>query len=856
VKPSPAAGKPSGIDGAGSFPVVGIGASAGGIEAFTEMFRHLPPGTGMGFVVVTHLDPTHDSILSELLSRKTNMPVMQVVDGVAVRPNSIYVIPPNALMEMRNGALKLLPRSAHEQHMPVDCFLRSLAAERGERAIGVILSGSASDGALGIAAIKAAGGVTFAQDEESAKYPGMPQSAIATGAVDLIRNPEEIARELRRIGKHPYVRRPREEFGAERDGEDSDYRQILRIVRAGSGIDFTRYKATTIRRRIARRMALHTIHTLRSYAAFLQRRPDEVEALSSELLISVTSFFRDPAAFEALRKRIFPAIVKNRRRGETIRIWVPGCSTGEEVYSLAICLTEYMTANSVRLPVQIFATDVNEAALHKARRAEYIENIAQDVSRDRLRRFFAKTDRGYEVSKTLRNVCVFARQDVTSDPPFSRVDLISCRNVLIYLEGELQKKVIHVLHFALNPGGFLLLGASEAISGFSEYFSAVDVRRKIFVKRSSGRAAPVSLPARAYLPRDSAGIESAFGAADGARGELDVQREADRLVLDRYAPPGVLVNDQFVIVQFRGDTRPYLSPAPGKASFQLFRMANEEMLADLRSTIRQAKKTGSTAHREHVPAAGDRRIMIKVTPVRLVPESPAYFLILFEEKAPSPASPPEAAVPVRKTRSGIPKDRRETEQLRRELVATREYLQSIIEEQEAANEELRSANEEVLSSNEELQSTNEELETAKEELQSTNEELTTVNEEVQNRNVELGQLNNDLSNLLSTVNLPIVMLGNDLRVRRFTPPAEKLLNLIPSDIGRPLRDINTNLRVENLSGLLLEVIETVTPKELEVQDKEGRWHLLRLRPYKTPENTIEGAVIVLLNVDAVRQGRV
>ena len=836
-------------------PVVCIGASAGGVEAFIQLFDHLPPDTGMAFVVISHLAPTHESFLTELVSKNTRMLVKEVVDGIAVRPNQIYVIPPNANMVIKNDMLRLSQRNPSEIHMPVDYFLRSLAEERGPKAIGVILSGTASDGALGIVAIKAAGGVTFAQDDKSAKYTSMPQHAIATGAVDLIMKPEDIARELARIGRHPYVtHHPVEKTDELSPHEDSDLKKILHVVRVSTNVDFTNYKTSTIRRRIGRRMALHQFEKMSDYLKYVQTNTEETNSLYNELLIPVTNFFRDPEAFEALKKKVLPIIMKNRPRDEPIRIWVPGCSSGEEVYSIAICVIEFLAERSVHVPIQIFATDVNEVALQKARVGHYIENIAQDVSRDRLRRFFLKTERGYEILKSIRDLCIFAKQDITKDPPFSRVDLISCRNVLIYLGGILQKKVLPILHYALKPKGFLLLGSSESISGFIEYFETFDKKNRICVRKPLSRPSQLPFPTAVNSYEYSGELETlSTKRGKAGKSEIDIQREADHLVLNQYAPAGVIIDDNLDIIQFRGDTSPYLVPAPGRASFHLLKMSRDGLLGDLQSAIREVKKTKSITRKKNVQiknSDGVRRVNIEIIPIKPPQSGAMYYLVLFENPTQTKRTSVEAAASKRSREGGPLKLHNETQQqLKQELIATREYLQAIIEEQEATNEELRSANEEALSSNEELQSTNEELETAKEELQSANEELTTVNEEIQSRNIELSQLNNDLTNLLSTVNLPILMLGSDLRIRRFTPMAEKLMNLIPTDIGRPIKDINSNLLVTDLEEMLIDVIDNITTKEREVHDKDGRRYIMRVRPYKTPENRIEGAVMILLDID-------
>ncbi|MGI8988764.1 MAG: chemotaxis protein CheB [Bryobacteraceae bacterium] len=826
------------------FPVAGVGASAGGLEAFTRLLQHLPADTGIGFVVIQHLDPAHPSILTELLTRETAMPVEEAHDGVVVGPNRVYVMPPNTSMEWKDGKLRLVPRDeAKGQFLPIDCFFRSIAEECGSRAIGVVLSGTASDGALGIAAIKAAGGITFAQDEKSAKFAGMPRSAVASGSVDYTLPPAAIAAELGRIGSHPYV----ESAEPPPVGED-DMDRILVLLRKATGVDFAAYKQNTIRRRVLRRMLLMNAGTIADYLRNLADDPREVQALFDDILINVTEFFRDPESFTALKTLVWPGILNERPGNAPIRIWVPGCSTGEEVYSIAMCLLEFLDERKVEIPAQIFATDVSEAVIGKARMGSYPENISADVTPGRLRRFFIKVDRGYEISKRIRELCVFARHNLIKDPPFSKLDLISCRNVLIYLGSPLQKRIVPILHYALKPGGFLMLGVSETVGTFSDLFRLVDPKNKVYTKKLSPvRASFVFQPSSSETRSGHKDVE---GAVASAWSSTDLQREADRLVIANFAPPGVLIDDQMNILQFRGQTSPWLEPAPGAASLNLVKMAREGMLVDLRAAIQQARSSSEAVRKEGVRVIRDRESHtagIEVVPVKNARSGQSFFLVLFRASEPEPKEPLPNGPADRANRE--PED---LLKLRQDLTATKDYLEAIIEEQEASNEELRTANEEIQSSNEELQSTNEELETAKEELQSTNEELHTVNDELEHRNAELARLNDDLGNLLSSVNLPVVMLDNDRKIRSFTPPAGKVLNLIPSDIGRPMRDIKPNIDVPRLDALLLEVIETLHAGASEVQDANGKWYEMRIRPYKTADNRIDGVVLVLVEIDELK----
>lgn len=841
-----------------SFPIVGVGASAGGLEAFTQLLFSLPTEINMAFVFVQHLDPRHESMLADILAKSTKIPVQEVKDGLSVQPGRVYIIPPNTDMSILNGVLSLAPRkAARGQHMPIDHFFRSLAEDQKDRAIGIILSGTASDGTMGLSAIKEEGGLTFAQDEKSAKYDGMPHSAIAAGVVDFVLPPDKIARELVRIGQHPYAALLPARKGDEADlkGED-DFNRIFILLRNASGVDFSQYKPTTIKRRVARRMLLHRIEQLGNYVRYLKESPSELKELYQDLLINVTSFFRDKEVFSVLKTQVFPGLIKNRPANLPIRVWVPGCATGEEAYSIAICLVEYLSENVV-YPIQIFATDVSEQAIDKARTGIYPQTAVQEISSERLRRFFIKVEGGYQISKNIRDMCVFARQDLAKDPPFSKMDIISCRNVLIYLSQALQKKILPTFHYSLNPNGFLLLGGSETVGGFADLFSMIDKKNKIYNKQMTPHRIHLDFAMSKY---EAGKEEDGKKGAESVKGIFDLQKEADRLIIARFAPAGVLVNDNLDIMQFRGHTGDYLEPASGPASLSLLKMAREGLMLDLHSAIQEAKKKDIQVRRTnlHVKYNGSehKEINLEVIPIKPSPISrERYFLVLFEEMALSPvqAMPKTISKPKKTSETKERPEEREVNKLRQELKATKEYLESTIEEQEATNEELRSALEEIQSSNEELQSTNEELETAKEELQSTNEELTTVNEELQNRNVELSQINNDIVNLLGSVNIPIVILGSDLTIRRFTPTAEKMLNLIPTDIGRPLSNLRPNMDIPDLDALLTEVIDTLTIKEVELQDQEGRWYSMRIRPYKTLDNKIDGVIITFIDIDVMKR---
>ncbi|HTS18586.1 MAG TPA: chemotaxis protein CheB [Verrucomicrobiae bacterium] len=831
---------------------MGIGASAGGLEAATQLLRHLPARTGMAYVLVQHLDPTHDSQLTELLSRVTALPVLEVRNRMTVRPNHVYVIPPNKGMVIVGRALKLTPRIQRQDHnLPVDTFLKSLARDCGRKAAGVILSGTATDGAEGIRAIHAEGGITFAQDEKSAKYDGMPRAAVATGCVDVVASPPAIAKELARISRHPYINHLPPEKAAKADRADDDHlNRIFRLLKTATGVDFTYYKPNTIQRRIQRRMAVHRLQQLGQYIQYLKDHPDEAETLCEDLLISVTGFFRDAGAFAALKRKLFPKLGSRTGNSDPVRIWVPGCSTGEEAYSLAMLLLEYLGDQAASIPIQVFATDISERALAKARVGIYSESSVADVSPPRLRRFFVKILGGYQISKPVRELCIFAKQNITKDPPFSNLDLISCRNVLIYLGPQLQKRVMPIFHYALKPNRFLLLGSSEATSGFEQLFGPVDRKHRIYVRRATATRPTVDFSLSEYPVNETA---EPLKAAVTGTSTVDIQREADRVLLGRFAPASVLVNDRMEILQFRGHTGSYLEPAQGSPSLNLLKMAREGLFMELRGAIHRARRQGVTIRREGLRVRSNGGIVsinLEVVPIKSMGVRERHFLVLFEESDHRPLAapvvrpaPPQKAERLEKT----------AVRLEQELTATKEYMQSVVEELENANEELKAANEEIQSSNEELQSTNEELETAKEELQSTNEELTTLNEELQNRNMELGQLNNDLTNVLTSVSLPILLLGADYRVRRFTPAAEKVLHLLPTDVGRLITDLRLPLDAPDLERLITESIDSLSVKSREVQDRDGHWHALRIHPYRTAENKIDGAVIKLTDIDTIKR---
>lgn len=846
-----------------SFPIVGVGASAGGLEAFKRLLGALPTDTGMAFVLVQHLAASHPSALAEILSRTTTMPVTEVQDEPRIEPNTIYVIPPDREMIISKGELQLFPREAGLLHRPVDRFLRSLAEAQAHQSIGVILSGTNTDGTLGLEAIKAEGGITFAQDD-TAQQDVMPHSAIASGCVDFVLPPERIAQEIARIARIP--RAPT--ISGKVDGDDrSNLKEIINTLHESTGVDFNGYKTNTLLRRVTRRMILSKSDGLPSYLDLLQKSPEEIEALFQDVLISVTSFFRDPESFEALKTMAFPELVKQRSGNDPLRIWTLGCSTGEEVYSLAIAYAEFAEAAGCRVPLQSFATDLNTKGIDHARAGVYHKGIVEDVSPERLARFFVETDDGYRIIKPIRDDCVFSKHNVLADPPFSRIDLISCRNLLIYMEPVLQQRIVPLLHYALKPKGVLWLGRSESIASHRDLFEVRDPKHKIFVKKA-GSSATRGLFLHHLGPSDRSrlGLPSVRTRGEGD----DLDREANRFLMAKYVPPSVLVSADYEILRYRGDTSPYLAPAPGKASLNLLRMLRGGLLVGVRSALIRAEKEGVPVREDCVRVSsdgGDRAVVVEVVPLKGNSGGLREngFLILFEEADASDQTRPgpggrSGTVGPKSAAQDAEKDaadaaEQEISRLTQELVATREYLQAVIEQQESINEELQSANEEVQSSNEELQSTNEELETSKEEIQSSLEELAIVNDELSNRNVELLRLSDDLINLTNSIEMPIVILDLDFRIRRFTPSAADLFHLAPSDTGRLFRAVEPGFDLPDLEPLLIEARDSDAMRQREVRNDRGHWYLLRARPYKTRDGQTEGMVVMLIDVNDLKNAQ-
>ncbi len=843
------------------FPIVGIGASAGGLAAFEAFFSGMPADTdpGMAFVLVQHLAPDHKSILCELVRRYTRMQVFEVEDGVVVEPNCAYIIPPNRDMALLDGALHLLdPVELRGHRLPIDYFFRSLAQDQHQHAICIVLSGTGTDGTLGLRAVKGEGGMAMAQNPASTEYGGMPLSAIATGLADYVLPPAEMPAQLIAYATRALVRAPRPVTQSAVRRED-DHNKILAILRAQTGHDFTKYKQSTIVRRIERRLTVHQIARLDEYGRYMQQNPDEVDALFRDLLIGVTHFFRDRAAFSALQARAIPRLFAGKPPDAAIRVWVPACSTGEEAYSLAILLQAHSETREQSAKIQVFATDLDSRAIEQARTGVYPDSIAADVSPEHLARYFIhEPDAGTQsVRKGIRDLLVFSEQDVIADPPFSRLDLISCRNLMIYLDGELHKRLIPLFHYALNPGGVLFLGTSETVGEFTDLFEALDSEQKLYLRRDGARGArhPLLRPITSSSAAEPAAPQPP-GSAPGAP-TPPLRELTERALLQHYSPTGALVNEHGDILYLQGRTGRYLEPAPGEADLNILKMAREGLRRGLTTALHRAVAHGRPVRDLglQLKTNGDcAAVGLTIVPVAAAPEGlsePRRFLVILEE---GPATAPApAAIDGAEHRAGT--DAR-IAALQQELRAKEDYLQTTNEELETANEELTASNEEMQSINEELQSTNEELETSKEELQSVNEELATVNTELQAKVAALSRANNDMNNLLAATDIGTIFVDDELRIQRFTPAATRAVNLILSDVGRPLGHLVTNLvGYDRLVADVQAVLDDLAPREVEVQTREGVWYLLSIRPYRTLENVVEGAVIAFSDITTVKRAQ-
>ena len=834
------------------FPIVAIGASAGGLEAYEAFFRSCPADTGMAFVLVPHLDPDHHSLLTEILQRCTKMPVAQALDQIQVEPNHVYIIQPNREMGILNGVLQLsMPDRARGQRLPINGFLSSLADDRAERAIGIILSGTASDGTKGLGAILGAGGVCMVQEPASAKYDGMPQSAIDAGFATHILPVEAMPAMLIELaGQFGYRQKiPPIQSASNKNGVN----QALRQVRSSTGHDFSLYKKSTIGRRIERRMGIHGIQDIAVYVRFLKQNPAEIQALFKELLINVTSFFRDPDAFIILKQDILPALLANKPVDYEFRVWVAGCASGEEAYSIAMVLQELKEETHQSYRVQIYATDLAEDAIKAARGGIYPESIALDISPERLRRFFTKEDNNYKINKQIREMVVFAVQSVIKDPPFTKLDLLSCRNLLIYLEAEQQNRLIPVFHYSLKPGGVLFLSNSESISNHAELFKPLNRKWKLYQTNSTSTKPSIILPRSSSMTVPVPAVSTPTTPSKSAA--LNVAALSNRILLQSYAPASVTTDIQGNILYVHGDITRFLHQPAGAVTTNIIDMVHEGLKLDLRTALQAAVAGTPTLDRE-VSLTTEVGSVTVIFSIRMLPSAnpeakadDRLLLVSFQD---------EITVTKRSLRkSGRGKSATDealhTEKLERELAYARENLQATIEEQQATNEELKSTNEELQSTNEELQSTNEELETSREELQSMNEETLTVNSELNNKIEQLSGSQNDLKNLMDNVNTGVVFLDYHLNIRSYTREAVKAYRLIATDVGRPLSDITSNLLGEDIASDLHAVLETLIPREREIQAMDNNWFHVRMQPYRTLDNVIDGVVLTFTDVTENRR---
>ncbi len=831
----------------GDFPIIGIGASAGGLQAFEEFFQHLPTPCGMAFVLVSHLDPDHASILHELLRKSTSLSVEQITDGISINKENVYVSPPGKDVAILNGTLQLMnPLRRHGARLPIDHFFRSLALDQKEKAIGIILSGNGSDGTLGITAIKSESGLVIAEDIQSAKFSGMPSSAIATGLVDIVLAPNKMPEHLISYINAPYSHRAEIDFGV--TAPSSLYMQkIFLLLRTRTGHDFSFYKPTTLRRRIARRMSIHQISTHKQYVHYLGENPQEVDLLFKEFLIGVTSFFRDKSAFEALEKKALLALLDSKTEEDVIRVWIAGCSTGEEAYSIAILLQEMTSYAKLKCSIQIFATDLDSQAIETARIGLYPEGTNVDVSPQLLRKYFVKEDDRYRIKKEIREMVIFAEQNLIKDPPFTKLDLITCRNLLIYLNADLQRKLLPIFHYALKPNGVLFLGTSESIGGFTTLFQAIDKKWKLFLRKPGTASVHVvsgistetfteNIKPVSLMPKKQSSIAGMLA----------------KILSERYAPPSVIVNEKGEIIFIHGTTGHYLQPSPGRPNLNILAMAREGLRHDLAQILNSANRlNGKIIHKIVQVKSNGNFIHVNLSAHKIIkPEALSGLLIVtFETITTKRVSDAES-----EQTTPNPKKRRNVRELslERELEYTKVGLQNTIEEMETSNEELMSTNEEMQSTNEEMQSSNEELETSKEEMQSLNEELQTVNAELQGKIDELSQANDDMTNLLNATDIATIFLDNNLHIKRFTLQATEVIRLIPSDVGRPISDIVSRLDYKTLEQDAKQVLRTLSFKEAELQAEDGSWYLMRIMPYRTAENRIDGLVVTFVDINRIK----
>ncbi|HTJ79624.1 MAG TPA: chemotaxis protein CheB [Rariglobus sp.] len=828
-------------------PIVGIGASAGGLEALTQFLEHVPVNCGMAFVIVQHLDPTHKGMLPDLLQRATAMKVVQVTDRIRIRPDRVYVIPPNHDLSVLHGTLHLLtPVAARGLRLPIDSFFRSLADDQRERSIGVVLSGMGSDGTLGLKAIKEQAGLVLVQDPSTAKFDAMPSSVVDAGLADIVAPADQLAVKLIAYRKHvPKIDKTELPLEGKTQGA---LEKIVILLRSRTGHDFTLYRRSTLHRRVERRMGIHQLARIGDYVRYLQENPQELDILFKELLIGVTAFFRDTPAWKELTKNVLPALLADRPSGGVLRAWVAGCSTGEEAYSLAMAFVETVKLlKGHNLSLQIYATDLDKDAIDKARHGFFPKAIVSEVSPARLTRFFVKEDNGYRVNKEIRSMVVFAPQNLIMDPPFTKLDILSCRNLLIYLTPELQKKLFPLFHYSLNPRGVLFLGSAESIGSFSNLFAPRALKERIFQRTDVGiPSTAVDFPA-VFVPSRTDRTHSLLATVNPPP---SLQSLADQLLQTRFAPPAVLVNSEGDILYISGRTGKYLEPAAGKANWNVIAMAREGLRYDLTSALQKIHRKKGVIHVRGIKPDGrpdERCVDLMVQSLEEPRELFGMVLIVFSD----------SAVPVEVPTAGQggkqPSPSHAQKHLELELQRAREEVQAGREEMQTSQEELKSMNEELQSTNEELQSTNEELMTSKEEMQSLNEELQTVNAELQAKLDELSGANNDMKNLLNSTDIATVFLDNDLHVRRFTLQAKTIIKFIPSDVGRPITDLASDLLYPTLVADAQEVLRTLVFSERAIASKDGRWFTVRVMPYRTTDNRIDGVVITYADITAAKK---
>ena len=823
------------------FPIVGIGASAGGLEALETFLKAMPIDAGIGIVLVVHLDPTHISILPELLQKHTKMPVCQVEDGMRVKQDHVYVIPPNRSLTILHGALHLMelpqPRGAN---LPIDSFFRSLAQDQERHAVCIILSGTGTDGTLGVKAIKGGVGMVMVQDEKSAKYEGMPRSAVATGLADYVLSPEKMPEQLVRYTRHA-TRRAGARIAPVEGPVPQALQKIFVILRSRTEHDFSLYKTNTICRRIERRMNVHQIDDISDYVGYLQESDSEASILFKELLIGVTSFFRDPEAFQALQTKVLPKMLGAKPDDYAVRVWVPACASGEEAYSIAMVLHECMEEIGRHFHVQIFGTDLDEGAVDIGRAGLYPQSIAVDVGPERLKRYFTKEEDGqYRVSKLIRETLVFAPQNVIKDPPFTKLDLLSCRNLLIYLAPELQRKLLPIFHYGLKPDGILFLGSSETIGPSADLFAVSNKKWKLFRRKASASAAHPVLDFPAQQVSYEARYLEVSGTVQKAEA-LSALQLVETILRQSDTPPCAIINDAGDTVYIHGRTGRFLEPPEGKASVSIVEMARPGLRGELAAAIRQV-----TTHKQEVVNRGlqvdgngdSLTLDLTVKPILEQTAMRGLMMVVFEESVAPAKRARRRPKPAADKRGG-----RTADELERDLRHTRENLQTTIEELETSNEELKSTNEELQSTNEELQSTNEELETSKEELQSLNEESATVNTELQARIDELSKANDDMKNLLDSTEIAAIFMDTDLQIRRFTPRATEIIPLTAADAGRPIQHLASMLLDTDLAECGQQVLTDLAVRESEVESRDDRTYIMRVRPYRTVANVIDGVVI-------------